>query len=103
MSQQLSCSRPWSPIPGSESHFAPRSLQPLTQEVGGSAVCLSRGHRRLLELSLSPEITEPPISVCLVKGGPGHGDIMAWWPFLSVPPGTVQPSARTTPPVVDVR
>lgn len=43
MSQQLSCSRPWSPIPGSESHFAPRSLQPLTQEVGGSAVCLFPG------------------------------------------------------------
>lgn len=43
MSQQLSYSRPWNPVPGSESHFTPRSLQPLALGSGRGAVCQPKG------------------------------------------------------------
>lgn len=56
MSQQLSYPRPWSPIPGSE------SLRPLlyAEQKAGPAWSASQGHSQLLELSLNPEITQPP-------------------------------------------
>lgn len=70
MSQQLSySSRPWSPVPGSESHFTPRSLQPHCSGKWGGSCLPSKGQALK---SLFPKVTDRAPGAVLELTEPPH-------------------------------
>lgn len=69
MSQQLSHSRPWSPVPGSESHFTPRSLLPLALGSGRGSCLPSKGQALN---SLFPKVTDRAPRAVLELTEPPH-------------------------------
>lgn len=71
MSQQLSYSRPRSPVPGSESHFTPRSLQPLALGSGRGSCLPSKG-QALNRNSLFPKVTDRAPRAVLELTEPPH-------------------------------